>query len=630
MHTVDFARARCLPALAGSSDAAHDALLILHGDTAVLLMRLSGYIQRTRALGDIKLPAHDIDAIGDAIDGGADLETILKRRTPVLTPRMLLGLWRANARLKAHAARLQALADRRRDQSQSQIPWALLWHTVYAHQLPVLERAEDLCPPGQAAEHRRRDAVKAAVGLWDACQALAKREAQLSIDLCTEDPALAEAFGDHVDTVTLADVPAHRWLAVRRGEKMGALVLSFEFPRDELLAQVVARGAELSAVAAGREAGPLLDALIMPDLERWALTLKDDEARVQALRSAGTAYLNLLSAPRPPYALVAGVWVPKKGGQLAVAVATRDGHLVHEGKGHPGTEPVAAIEKIIGGQPVEAVVLPSECDNDELLRTLVGGFGEMPVLQVDPKAMKAALKALEEEVAPAVGSALVLARRAVRPLKSWGQFDPVALGLAEYQQDLDEDELRTSLEEIRSLVQAGVRPEDLARSSGAGAASPKLRMPQKPLNPMIKTVDDLRPGMEVNGIVTNITQFGAFLNIGLAHEGLVHVSELADHFVNDPNEVVRVGQQVEARVLGVDRGRRRISLSLRTEATREMPPTPEGDALGKSVRLDDIPGRGRGDAAKRKSGFGGAGPRQPVTGANRAQALADLERLFKK
>jgi uncharacterized protein len=153
---------------------------------------------------------------------------------------------------------------------------------------------------------------------------------------------------------------------------------------------------------------------------------------------------------------------------------------------------------------------------------------------------------------------------------------------------------------------------------------------------MLKGVDDLRPGMEINGVVTNITQFGAFLNIGLTHEGLVHVSELADHFVNDPNEVVTVGQQVKAQVLGVDRTRRRISLSLRTSNA----PRPGGQANGGrpaagrdpsangGVPLDDIPGRGRG---RRGPPGGGFGDRQrPPSNVSRAQALADLEALFKK
>lgn len=79
----------------------------------------------------------------------------------------------------------------------------------------------------------------------------------------------------------------------------------------------------------------------------------------------------------------------------------------------------------------------------------------------------------------------------------------------------------------------------------------------------VHTIDDLRPGMVLPGIVTNITAFGAFVNIGVKQDGLVHVSQLADRYVASPAEVVRLGQQVEVRVTGVDTFRGRISLSMR-------------------------------------------------------------------
>ncbi len=79
----------------------------------------------------------------------------------------------------------------------------------------------------------------------------------------------------------------------------------------------------------------------------------------------------------------------------------------------------------------------------------------------------------------------------------------------------------------------------------------------------IETVDDLQEGMELPGIVTNITAFGAFVDIGVHQDGLVHVSQLADKYVKDPNTVVRLHQHVKVRVLEVDRRRNRISLSMR-------------------------------------------------------------------
>lgn len=79
----------------------------------------------------------------------------------------------------------------------------------------------------------------------------------------------------------------------------------------------------------------------------------------------------------------------------------------------------------------------------------------------------------------------------------------------------------------------------------------------------IETVDDLVEGMELPGIVTNITNFGAFVDVGVHQDGLVHISQLADKYVKDPNDVVKLHQHVRVKVLEVDRRRNRISLSMR-------------------------------------------------------------------
>lgn len=82
-------------------------------------------------------------------------------------------------------------------------------------------------------------------------------------------------------------------------------------------------------------------------------------------------------------------------------------------------------------------------------------------------------------------------------------------------------------------------------------------------SPDVRTIDDLRPGMRLPGIVTNITNFGAFVDIGVKQDGLVHISQLADRFVSNPNEVVKLHQHVEVKVLDVDVARRRIQLSIK-------------------------------------------------------------------
>ena len=80
----------------------------------------------------------------------------------------------------------------------------------------------------------------------------------------------------------------------------------------------------------------------------------------------------------------------------------------------------------------------------------------------------------------------------------------------------------------------------------------------------INSIEDVKPGMSVPGIVTNVTSFGAFVDIGVHQDGLVHISQLADRFVKDPAEVVKPQQKVTVTVLEVDIPRKRISLSMRS------------------------------------------------------------------
>ncbi|WP_144681111.1 Tex family protein [Desulfobotulus alkaliphilus] len=83
----------------------------------------------------------------------------------------------------------------------------------------------------------------------------------------------------------------------------------------------------------------------------------------------------------------------------------------------------------------------------------------------------------------------------------------------------------------------------------------------------VHSMEDLQKDMKLPGIVTNVTNFGCFVDVGVHQDGLVHISQLADRFVKDPHEVVRVGQKVSVRVMDVDIPRKRISLSMKTESS---------------------------------------------------------------
>ncbi|WP_321417172.1 Tex family protein [uncultured Desulfobacter sp.] len=105
--------------------------------------------------------------------------------------------------------------------------------------------------------------------------------------------------------------------------------------------------------------------------------------------------------------------------------------------------------------------------------------------------------------------------------------------------------------------------KDIVSELAAPGRDPRQPFQAFSFDKNIHEITDLVPDMVVPGIVTNVTAFGAFVDIGVHQDGLVHISQLADRFVKDPNEVVKVRQQVKVRVLEVDIARKRISLSMK-------------------------------------------------------------------
>jgi protein Tex len=107
--------------------------------------------------------------------------------------------------------------------------------------------------------------------------------------------------------------------------------------------------------------------------------------------------------------------------------------------------------------------------------------------------------------------------------------------------------------------------EDILKSLKAPGQDPRTEFKSTEFRKDIKSLEELSPGTMCPGIVTNITNFGAFVDIGLKENGLIHISEMADEFVSNPLEVLKVGQSVQARVTEVDKERKRIGLSLKKE-----------------------------------------------------------------
>jgi uncharacterized protein len=105
--------------------------------------------------------------------------------------------------------------------------------------------------------------------------------------------------------------------------------------------------------------------------------------------------------------------------------------------------------------------------------------------------------------------------------------------------------------------------EDILKELNKPGRDPRQIIKVFEFDPNVKKIEDLRIGMQLPGIVTNITNFGAFVDIGIKENGLVHLSQRANRFITNPNEVVTLHQHVLVKVVEVDIPRKRVQLSLK-------------------------------------------------------------------
>ena len=105
--------------------------------------------------------------------------------------------------------------------------------------------------------------------------------------------------------------------------------------------------------------------------------------------------------------------------------------------------------------------------------------------------------------------------------------------------------------------------KDMVRELSKPGRDPRDELPPPLLRTDVVEMDDLVPGMELKGTVRNVTDFGAFVDIGVHRDGLVHISQMAQRRVNHPSEIVRVGDVVTVWVLEVEKDKNRISLTMR-------------------------------------------------------------------
>lgn len=146
-------------------------------------------------------------------------------------------------------------------------------------------------------------------------------------------------------------------------------------------------------------------------------------------------------------------------------------------------------------------------------------------------------------------------------------------------QDLVANQAMIQKIEIKRYVDASVGAltlQDIISELQKPGRDPRATFEPPAFRDDVMEIKDLKIGMKLEGIVTNVTAFGAFVDIGVHQDGLIHISELTDRFIRDPSEVVRAGDKIKVEVLTVDCERKRIALS--AKQNRSQPKTPSGQA----------------------------------------------------
>lgn len=555
-------------------------------------MKFGEFLKRDTGAQGTVISATTLARLERELAAGARLSSLVQAREglleglPIEHLRDVVESYRRFQKWRAEAARV----GRRLESIEREV----IGRTVRTHQLALLERALRLSAQSRCEALDRPGVLSVCLELWESCRAEVRRRGRVRCRLTRPDHPLVASYGDYVDrTDDLEALKPHRWLAMRRGEREGALSLELELGETPLLAQVSARRDRLGNAAKDRADEVLLKELVLDDLRAAICDDLDEWARAEALKSACDAYAGLLRSRPLKVERLCSIYLGAPDQPVGLAVLDGEGALLDSAALDPADRGwMAEAVRWISSMGIHHLAVPADTRSSKRLSEITEQLGaRVGIVQVRPNAMAEARKSLtgsDRSLPAAVASALILGRRALSPAKAWGAIDPVHAGVGEYQGEIDEEDLREALVATRALVTAEGKKAPVA-------PQPVVAKPASPLGPMVRKAAELRPGMSVTGQITNVTGFGAFVALGLEYEGMIHVSEMSDEFISNPNDVVKIGDKVTARVINVDPKRRRISLSLRSQSDRPPP--------------------------RRSSGAGGP---------QRHQALRELEQLFKK
>jgi uncharacterized protein len=531
-----------------------------------------------------------------------------------------------------------------------------------------------------------------------------------------EEEAEAQKFRDYFEwSEPFKAIPSHRMLAIRRGEKEGFLLMRVEVPLDRVTQQALPDWVKGSGESAKQVAQAVEDGckrLLMPSMETEARLLAKKRADETAIAVFAENLRELLLASALGEKRLLAIDPGFRTGCKTV-VLDRSGKLLHHtvlhctaGSNHQLYEAANELVTLLKKYDIEAIAIGNGTASREAEAFVKKLKVTQPVIIVNESgaSIYSASDVAREEFPNedvTVRGAVSIGRRLMDPLAELVKIDAKSIGVGQYQHDVDQRLLKTSLDDtvISAVNAVGVeintaskqllsyvsglnaslaenivafRNENGAFSSRdqlkkvprlgekafeQAAGFLRVRGAENPLDasavhperyPLVermaadadllsneaarKKIDlkkyvsedvglptlqdilnelakpgrdprkqfelfsfadgvekpaDLQVGMKLPGIVTNVTAFGAFVDVGVHQDGLVHVSQLADHFVRDASEVVKVGQKVQVTVVEVDLKRNRIALSMKSK------PDLEGGRRSAPGERDSRPSGGR-------------------------------------
>ena len=558
-----------------------------------------------------------------------------------------------------------------------------------------LKGAQDIIAEQMSEDERSRNQVRSAF----------RREAfiESKVVKAKKDSDEAQKYSDYFELEEpLKRCSSHRLLAMRRGESEGILRVSITIDDDEAVERlqrnyVRGNGACQRLVAEAIEDG--YKRLLLPSIETEFMNLSKQKADEEAIRVFAENLRQLLLGAPLGQKRVMGIDPGFRTGCKVVCLDAQGNLLHHEAIfPHPPInhrmQATMHLQDMVKKFQIEAIAIGNGTASRETKEFVEDALKEMAqgkpaptifVVSEDGASVYSASKVARDEFPDedvTVRGAVSIGRRLMDPLAELVKIDPKSIGVGQYQHDVDQSQLKHTLDQtVESCVNlvgvnlntasqhlltyvSGLGPVlaqnivDYRKENGAFTSRAQLkkvprlgpaayqqcagflRIPdaknpldnsavhpesyhvveqmakdqhcsvsdlisdatkrsqidikqyvseevglptltdimkelEKPgrdpreqieefeFDNSVQTIEDLHEGMELPGIVTNITNFGAFVDIGVHQDGLVHVSQLANKYVSDPTQVVRLHQHVRVRVIGVDLRRQRISLSMK-------------------------------------------------------------------